>query len=85
MVWGGGIAGVSAAALPLTHDVCTLGDQIGGTPGVEIGERRSEAGGELADLVPAAQWLMQGVFEADVGCGEFVDDGGGPSSRPRTR
>lgn len=45
------VAAVSADALPLTHDVCTLGDQIGGSPGVEIGERRSEAGGELADLV----------------------------------
>jgi hypothetical protein len=65
---------VRPAALPLPDDVVTLGDQVGGRAEAEIGERLAEAQRELADLVAAAQRLVQRVLEADVGRGELVDD-----------
>ncbi len=67
--------GPFSTAFPLAHHVVALGDEIGGAPEVEVGERGTERGGELAHLVTTAAGCVQGVLEADVGGGEFVDDG----------
>ena len=69
------VPGVGAAALPLADHVVALGDEIGGAPEVQVGERGAELSGELADRVPAAQRRVQRVLEPDVRGGEFVDDG----------
>jgi hypothetical protein len=43
-----------AAALPLADDVVAFGNQIGGTPEVEVRERTTEIGHEGLDIVTAA-------------------------------
>src|SRR5260221_6167521 len=64
-----------AAAFPLADDVVALGDEVGGTPEVEVGEGRAELLREGADLLASPAGCVQRVLEGDVRCGELVDDG----------
>src|SRR5262249_42710388 len=68
------VAGMCAAAFPLADDVVALGDEIGGTPEVEVGEGRAELLGEGADLLASPAGCVQRVLEPDVRCGDLVDD-----------
>src|SRR4051812_10356422 len=65
---------MGAAALPLADDVITLGDQVGGAPELEIGERLAEAGHERLDVVAAPARLVKRVSEQHVRRRDGVDD-----------
>jgi hypothetical protein len=67
---------VLAGREPTGMSSIALGDQVGGPPEVQVGERGTELRGELAHLVPATARRMQGVLEADVRGREFADDRG---------
>src|SRR5262249_12398762 len=51
-------AGVGATTFPLADDVVTFGDQIRGSPEVEVGERGTEVGHERLDVVASAARLV---------------------------
>jgi hypothetical protein len=66
---------VGAAPFPLPDDVVAFGDEVGGAPELEVGERRPEVLGEFPDLVSTAQRSVERVFEADVRRGDLIDHG----------
>jgi hypothetical protein len=67
-------AGVGPATLPLPDDVAALGDEVGGCPEAEIGERPAKPQRELSHLVAPPKRLVQRVLEPDVWRGQLVDD-----------
>ena len=60
-------------ALPLADDVIVLGDQIGSSPKVEVGEGSPEVGYERLDVGATTARLVQRVFQQHIGRSEFVD------------
>ena len=69
-----GVAGLGAAALPLSDDVVALGDQVRRALEAEVGERGAEVGHELLMSLAAAARLVQRVLEQHVRGGDLVDD-----------
>ena len=65
---------VGSAAFPPADDIVALGDQIGGAPEVEVGERGAEVGHERLDVVAATARGMQRIFQQHVRGGDLIDD-----------
>src|ERR1700682_1648171 len=64
-----------ATTYPLADDVIAFCDQVRGATECEIGKRATEVGHEGLDVGTATTWLMQGILQEHIGCGEFIDDG----------
>jgi hypothetical protein len=75
---------VRAATLPTTNDVVAFGDEVGGTPEVEVGKRLAEPHDEVPNVLASPTRRMQGILEKHIWCGEFVDDLGSPRIPPET-
>src|SRR3984957_14212077 len=54
--------GMRSAALPLANDIIALGDQVGSSPKVEVGESRPEVGYERVAVAAPAARLVQRVY-----------------------
>src|SRR3984885_15943896 len=67
-----GRSSMCAAALPLADDIVAFGNQIGGTPEVEVRECTTEIGHESLDIVTAATRCVQGIFQQHVRRGDLV-------------
>ena len=63
-----------AAAFPTSDHAIPFGDQVGGTPKIQIGKRRAEIGYEGFDVFPTATRLVQRLVQQHVGCRDLVDD-----------
>ena len=73
---------MGSASLPLSDDIISVGGELRSAPEVKVRKRCTEVRGERFDGGSTAQRLVQGVLEADVGSGEFVDDAGFPRVTP---
>ena len=69
-----GRTGVGSAAFPLANHIVAFGDQIGGPPEVEVGERRAKVGHERSYVVAAAARRVQRIFQEHVRGGDLIDD-----------
>src|SRR5438445_8201791 len=78
-----GRSGVRAAAFPTADNVIALGDEIRGTPEVEVRERRTEPHHEVPHVLATATRRMQGILKKHIRCSEFIDDSGVPGVAPK--
>src|SRR5206468_1722794 len=65
---------VRSASLPAADDMVAFGDQVRGTPEVEIRKRGAEAGHEGLDVFATATRPMQRILQEHVGCRQVVYD-----------
>jgi hypothetical protein len=73
---------VRAATLPTTNHIVAFGNEVGGTPEVEVRKRLAEPHDEVPYVVAAATRRMQGILKKHILCSEFVDDLGIPRIGP---
>ena len=67
-----------AAAFPTADNIIALGDEIRGTPEVEVRERRTEPHHEIPHVLATPTRRMQRILKKHIHCGEFIDDSGVP-------
>src|ERR1700722_5764227 len=62
-----------SAALPLADNIVPLGDQVSGSPKVEVREGDPEVSDKGLDVSATTPRLVQGVFQQHIRRSEFVD------------
>src|SRR5258707_6121549 len=63
-----------ASPLPTADHIVPLGDEISGTPEVEVRECFAEIGHECLDVIAATTRLVQRVVQKHVRSSKFVDN-----------